>query len=159
MGNLDLLCTLFLSVTWGGGTILGGLVGRWAMPPLIGFLIGAVVGTLVSAILNAILTWSHLFAGSEPDDFVLLYLPPALMAGLTAAAICETISLQLGPWKEINAKMNARATFRYGNTPANADAICKLQDRRGEDAVDYLWPGGPGQGSHRQSELHGWKEK
>jgi hypothetical protein len=138
MGNVDLLCTLFLLATWTGGAMLGGFAGLWARPAVLGFLVGAAAGAGIAMLLVAILTWSKVFAGSEPKDLVLLLLPPALMAGLMAASIRETIELDRQAWKKRFADIANRTLlvpFCAKNVPPSSKAIRQAPSRE-NDQVD-----------------------
>lgn len=140
MIHADLRDTLFLLITWGGGTLLGGLLGRLIRTPYLGFFFGAAGGLCVSAILVAVMTWSNLLATSEPGDLVLLYLPPALMGGLVAAAIRETLNLYQKPRIGTNAEVNAQAHFHAADPLASTDAFCQLADSVREDCAHGSTP-------------------
>ncbi len=135
----DLRDTLFLLTIWAGGTLAGGLVGRWISKPLVGFLIGATAGLGVAALLVLLLSWFNL-AGPETRDLVLLYLPPALMAGLVAAAVRETINLYRQPWKTTEAETTAKSHFRSSNSLGKTGAFCKIPGGEREDIVDRPTP-------------------
>jgi hypothetical protein len=139
--NLEMWLEVFrlILIQWGGGAVIGVLLGCWARTPVLAFLCGALAGAIGAKLLVDFV----LFGVPRASDYLLVCVPPAMVAGFASAGIRAALNSRHRPMKEAGlfplppaSEGEARSHFRPSSRPTGSDGISRADKGVKADGED-----------------------